>query len=101
MDVSLTPELERMVHRKVQTGQYNSASEVVQEALRLMEERDQMKTIQKEELLKKIAAGLKSLEEDKGIDGEALFAQMDAEFDGKILAEVEKSRKEIMDSARK
>ena len=54
MDVSLTPELERMVHRKVKTGQYNSASEVVQEALRLMEERDQMKTIQKEELLKKL-----------------------------------------------
>ena len=101
MDVSLTPELERMVHRKVKTGQYNSASEVVQEALRLMEERDQMKTIQKEELLKKIAAGLKSLEEDKGIDGEALFAQMDAELYGKILAEVEKSRKELMDSARK
>ena len=101
MDVSLTPELERMVQRKVQTGEYKSASEVVQEALRLMEERDQMKTIQKAELLKKIAAGLKSLEEGKDINVEALFAQMDAELDGKIRAEVEKSRKEIMDSARK
>ena len=100
MDVSLTPELERMVQRKVQTGEYKSASEVVQEALRLMEERDQMKIIQKMERLEKIAAGLKLLEEGKDIDVEALFAQLDTELDGKIRAEVEKSRKEIMDSAR-
>ncbi len=35
MHVSLTPELERMVKSKVQSGLYNNASEVVREALRL------------------------------------------------------------------
>jgi len=40
MNVSLTPELEEFVNSKVQTGRYNSASEVVREALRLLEERD-------------------------------------------------------------
>ena len=39
MNVPLTPELEQLVQIKVQSGRYNSASEVVREALRLMEQR--------------------------------------------------------------
>ena len=35
MNVSLTPELEKLVNAKVESGRYNSASEVVREALRL------------------------------------------------------------------
>ena len=87
MNVNLTPELEQMVHGKVQAGRYNSASEVVREALRLMEERDQIKTMQKEEIRKKIAAGLQSLEEGRGVDGEAVFARLEAELDEQIRAE--------------
>ena len=37
MNVSLTKELERFVSRKVESGRYTSASEVVREALRLLE----------------------------------------------------------------
>ena len=40
MNVSLTPYLEAMIQQKVQSGRYNNASEVVREALRLLEERD-------------------------------------------------------------
>jgi antitoxin ParD1/3/4 len=40
MNVSLTPELEEMIRQKVESGLYMSASEVVREALRLMEEND-------------------------------------------------------------
>lgn len=40
MNVSLTPELERLVNEKVDSGLYQTASEVVREALRLMKERD-------------------------------------------------------------
>ena len=40
MNVSLTPELEKFVSAKVGGGRYNSASEVVREALRLLEEHD-------------------------------------------------------------
>ncbi len=35
MNVSLTPELERAVKAKVDSGLYNNASEVIREALRL------------------------------------------------------------------
>ena len=89
MNVSLTPELEQLVQSKVQTGRYNSASEVVREALRLMDERDQLKAMQKDEIRKKIAAGLKSLEEGRGVDGEAVFARMEAELDEEIRAETD------------
>ena len=57
MNVHLTPELEQLVQNKVKTGRYNSASEVMREALRLMDERDQIKEMQKEELRKKLQQG--------------------------------------------
>jgi antitoxin ParD1/3/4 len=80
MNVSLTPELEQLVHLKVQTGRYTSASEVVREALRLMDERDQMQALHKDEIRKKIAAGMGSLRAGKGVDGDAFLASMDAEL---------------------
>ena len=40
MNVSLTPELEKLVAERVASGHYASASEVVREALRLLYERD-------------------------------------------------------------
>jgi putative addiction module CopG family antidote len=36
MNVSLTPQLEKFVNTKVKSGRYNSASEVVREALRCL-----------------------------------------------------------------
>lgn len=40
MNVSLTPELEQYIRRKVDSGLYSNASEVVREALRLLVGRD-------------------------------------------------------------
>ncbi len=40
MNVSLTPELEKFVEETVATGRYNSASEVVREGLRKLEEEE-------------------------------------------------------------
>lgn len=50
MDVNLTPELETLVRRRVASGMYTSASEMVREALRLMEARDQMRAMRLEQL---------------------------------------------------
>jgi antitoxin ParD1/3/4 len=46
MNVNLTPQLEAMIRRKVETGLYNNASEVVRDALRLMAERDRISRLQ-------------------------------------------------------
>jgi antitoxin ParD1/3/4 len=44
MNVSLTPELERLVAEKVASGRYRTASEVVRAALRLLEKSDEIST---------------------------------------------------------
>jgi antitoxin ParD1/3/4 len=43
MHVSLTPELEKFVDGKVESGLYNNASEVVREGLRLLKEHDELR----------------------------------------------------------
>jgi antitoxin ParD1/3/4 len=85
MNVSLTPELEQLVHLKVRTGRYTSASEVVREALRLMEQRDQAQALHRDEIRKRIAAGMASLRAGEGVDGDAFLAGIDNE-----LAEIER-----------
>ena len=40
MNVTLAPEFEAMIRERVERGAYNNATEVVQEALRLLDERD-------------------------------------------------------------
>lgn len=58
MNVSLTPELEKFVQEKVATGLYNSASEVIREALRLLREQDILRQHHLEELKREIALGI-------------------------------------------
>jgi antitoxin ParD1/3/4 len=81
MNVSLTPELENLVRDKVKSGRYGSASEVVGEALRLMNQRDRFQELHKEEIREKIAAGAASLRAGQGADGEDVCDRIDAELD--------------------
>ena len=60
MHVSLTPQLEEFVKRKVESGLYHSSSEVIREALRLLEERDRFQEMKLDTLRKEIQAGLES-----------------------------------------
>ena len=60
MNISLTPQLEEMIRQKVDSGLYNSASEVVREALRLMDERDRMRATKLDQLRQEIQEGLSS-----------------------------------------
>ena len=60
MNVNLTPQLEDMIKKKVASGLYNSASEVVREALRLMEEQDCLRAIKLERLRQDIRDGINS-----------------------------------------
>ena len=43
MNISLTPELEELVKVEVESGMYNSSSEVIREALRVWQEQQQYK----------------------------------------------------------
>ncbi len=76
MNVSLTPELERLVHEKVESGHYNSASEVVREGLRLLQQNENIQAQRLAELKREIAIGLDQLLRGESVDGEKVFAEL-------------------------
>ena len=65
MNISLTPQLEEMVNRKIESGMYTSASEVIREALRLLDEHDRIREIQIREMKEKVMAGVQQIREGK------------------------------------
>lgn len=60
MNISLTPHLEQMIREKIASGSYNSASEIVREALRLLEREDQLQTLKLQRLREDIREGVES-----------------------------------------
>ncbi|MBC6430618.1 type II toxin-antitoxin system ParD family antitoxin [Nostoc sp. HG1] len=80
MNISLTPELEQLVKDKVTSGKYHSVSEVMGEALRLLEERDRLRDQRIAELKAKIQVGIEELERGEGIDGEEVFAEIEEDI---------------------
>ena len=60
MNVNLSPKLDEMVRQKVASGLYTSASEVVREALRLMEQQDCIHAAKLEQLRHDIRDGINS-----------------------------------------
>ena len=82
MNVSLTPELEKYIRRKVTSGLYNNASEVIREALRLLVEREGASTARRDleqprkaEILVELAALEKPLRE-RGLASLSLFGSI-------------------------
>ena len=59
MNISLTPKLEKLVNDRVKSGLYTSASEVIREALRLLDSRDRGMT---QQLRADAEAGLRQLD---------------------------------------
>jgi len=60
MNINLTPQLEAMIRQKVDSGLYNSASEVVRDALRLMDEKDRFRATKLNQLRQDLQEGLTS-----------------------------------------
>ncbi len=77
MNVSLTPELEGFIREKVESGRYHSSSEVVREALRLLEEREQLRQLRLEELRHDIQKGLDS---GPPVESDAVFERLRAKY---------------------
>ena len=67
MNVSLTPELEKFVAQKVQSGLYQTASEVIRAGLRLLEERDALHQARLDDIRQAIQDGNAQLARGKGL----------------------------------
>ena len=60
MTISLTRELELLVEKKIKSGLYPTAREVIREGLRLLDERDRLYDARLADLQKEIRKGLAS-----------------------------------------
>lgn len=80
MNVNLTDHLEGYVRSKVDSGLYNSASEVVRDALRLLEEQDRIKNAKLEALRNEIRKGVDSGPAEP-IDMDAVKAKARTRYD--------------------
>ena len=80
MNVSLTPELERLVQEKVASGLYSSASEVIREGLRLVQERDELRRIRLEDLRREIRLGIEAADRGELVDGPQFFQELREEL---------------------
>ena len=85
MNVSLTPQLETLIQRKLDSGLYHSASEVIREALRLLEERDTVQAAKLERLRHDLGGGLDALDRGEGrpLDVESIKRQGRKARDGR------------------
>lgn len=94
MNVSLTPELEAFVQDKVASGRYTSASEVIRESLRLLEEREWIRERRIDELRAEIQKGIAELE-----GGEGILLTTDAEK-GEFFDDIKRRGRERQDRRR-
>jgi antitoxin ParD1/3/4 len=80
MNVSLTPELEKFVTKEVDSGLYQTASEVVRAGLRRLKEERELRTFRapatREELEAQLVEAVGSLEAGRGVNGEAVFRRL-------------------------
>lgn len=80
MNISLTPELERIVKSKVDSGLYNNASEVIREALRLMVAQERTEAMKLELLRAEIDQAWQQAERGEFVQAtpESIIAKADA-----------------------
>ena len=90
MNVSLTPERETLIDQKVKAGLYNSASDVLREALRLLDEHDRDKERRREALRKEITKGVEDIKA-----GRYITLETQKDFDALAEHTKEKGRKRL------
>jgi antitoxin ParD1/3/4 len=74
MSVSLTPKLKAYVQRKVRSGQYESASEVIRQGLRTLQENEAADRIYWDEVRAKVAEAKRSVANGDVVDGHGFIA---------------------------
>jgi putative addiction module CopG family antidote len=73
MNIWLPPEAASIVRKKFESGLYDSHAQVIQEALILLEERDQTRALRTDRLLQEIANGIDQANNRQLVDALEVF----------------------------
>jgi len=76
MNANLGPVLENFVTELLESGLYQSQSEIIREGLRLLKEREDLKRLRLDDLRKEIALGSQQADRGEFLDGPATFRQI-------------------------
>jgi len=76
MSISLTSDQELFIQTKLQAGKYHSAEEILEIALRLLDEYDRADTVWVEDVRAKIDAAISVSDQTPSIDGETFVSQV-------------------------
>ena len=76
VNISITPELDDFLQSRVQSGRYQTTSEVVRVALRLLERQEQEGDEAFQQLKAKLQIGVNEAERGELIDGEEVFEEL-------------------------
>jgi antitoxin ParD1/3/4 len=76
MSLSLQPETERLIEEKLESGNYDSADEVVLDALRALSQEDQQYAIRLEALRGEIQKGIDDLDNGRHSPIDEVFARL-------------------------
>ena len=68
---------EKFIRAQIEAGRYASASEVIRDSLRLLENRERLRQIEIEEYREKVKEGMTS---GQGIAADAVFDQLEAKY---------------------
>jgi len=68
---------ERFVKKQIESGRYSSASEVVRDALRLLEEQEELREAQIKSLREKVQEGINS---GPGVPAEEVFSRLEGKY---------------------
>ncbi len=81
MNISLTPALEKFIQDKVASGLYNSVSEVIREAIRLLISKETISQERIAMLNKDIEEGLSDLEAGRYEDGHTVMKRLITKYE--------------------
>jgi len=75
-NVALTRQLDRFVKQKLDSGRYQSVSEVVREGLRLLEERDEWRKAKLQGMREQVEIGWQQSMRGEVVDGPRVFEEI-------------------------
>jgi antitoxin ParD1/3/4 len=76
VNANLGPVLENFVTELLESGLYQSQSEIIREGLRLLKEREDLKRLRLDDLRREIALGSEQADRGEFVDGPATFRQI-------------------------
>src|ERR1039457_4059271 len=76
VNISITPELDAFLQSRVQSGRYQTTSEVVREALRLLERQEMERDEAFQQLKAKLERGAAQADAGQLLDGDEVFDEL-------------------------